>query len=221
MSNIILSLKSIIQKGFKYNNNGIVLVKMKLNGTLLLDVENGYLVKSKIYSNGQNNKILLSDEVKINNCEFVINGDNCTIDLRGNRIMKNTKFELLDSNTSIHVNVNTGFNKNRILVAGNGNKISIGSDCIFAEEAQVWASDTHSIINEINNERINPDLPIMIGIHVWIGSRALIFKGVIIENDVIVGAASIVTKNISKNTMVAGVPARELKSDINWDINRI
>lgn len=54
--------------------------------------------------------------------------------------------------------------------------------------------------------------PITIGNNVFIGAHTTILPGVTIGNSVIVGAGSLVTKNIPDNTVVAGVPAKVLKS---------
>ena len=53
---------------------------------------------------------------------------------------------------------------------------------------------------------------IIIGNNVWIGDKATILAGVTIGDNVIVGANSVVTKDIPSNTMVAGVPAIIIKS---------
>ena len=61
-----------------------------------------------------------------------------------------------------------------------------------------------------------PDLewtaPIMVGNDVYIGIRAMILPGVTIGNRCIIGAGSVVTKDIPDNSVAAGVPARVIKS---------
>ena len=61
-----------------------------------------------------------------------------------------------------------------------------------------------------------PDLeitkPIIVGNNVYIGLNCTLLPGVIVGNNVIIGAGSIVTKNIPNNCVVAGVPARVIKS---------
>lgn len=63
---------------------------------------------------------------------------------------------------------------------------------------------------------IIPDLeitkPINIGNNVYIGNNALLLPGVTVGNNVVIGAGSIVTKDIPDNSVVAGVPARRIKS---------
>lgn len=61
-----------------------------------------------------------------------------------------------------------------------------------------------------------PDLeitkPISVGNNVYIGNDVILLPGVNIGDNVIIGAGSVVTKNISSNTVVAGVPAKSIKS---------
>ncbi|WP_222436057.1 acyltransferase [Rubripirellula reticaptiva] len=47
---------------------------------------------------------------------------------------------------------------------------------------------------------------------VWIGANSVILKGVAIGSNSIVAAGAVVTKDVPPNTVVAGVPAREIKS---------
>lgn len=50
--------------------------------------------------------------------------------------------------------------------------------------------------------------PIKIGNRVWCGVNVTILAGVTIGDDVVIGAGSLVTRNVPSNTIVAGVPAR-------------
>jgi len=54
----------------------------------------------------------------------------------------------------------------------------------------------------------------IIGSHCFIGCGAIILPNVVIGNHVIVGAGSVVTKDVPANSIVAGNPARIVKSDI-------
>ncbi len=53
-----------------------------------------------------------------------------------------------------------------------------------------------------------------IGKRCFIGANAIIMPGVLIGDEVIVGSGSVVTKNVSTNTIVAGNPARVIKEGI-------
>ncbi len=54
--------------------------------------------------------------------------------------------------------------------------------------------------------------PIEIGNNVWLGDRVTVLGGVKIGDNVIVGASSVVTKSVPSNCVVAGIPAKIIKS---------
>lgn len=54
--------------------------------------------------------------------------------------------------------------------------------------------------------------PIKVGNNVFIGYGAVILPGVTIADNVVIGARSVVTKDVPENSVVAGVPARVIKS---------
>ncbi|MXO60558.1 acyltransferase [Altererythrobacter salegens] len=58
--------------------------------------------------------------------------------------------------------------------------------------------------------------PIIVGDNVFIGAGALILKGVAIGNDCIVGANSVVTKDVPSGHIVAGNPAKIIKTTAEW-----
>lgn len=61
-------------------------------------------------------------------------------------------------------------------------------------------------------------LPVVIGSNIWIGSKVTILAGVRIADGTVVGAGSVVTKNIDNpNTIVGGVPARYIKMRFKED----
>jgi acetyltransferase-like isoleucine patch superfamily enzyme len=68
-------------------------------------------------------------------------------------------------------------------------------------------------------KRPEDDLGVIIEDDVWIGTRAIILDGVTIGRGAIVGAGSVVTKSVPPYTIVAGIPARNIK--IRWDVDTI
>ncbi|MFA5101464.1 MAG: DapH/DapD/GlmU-related protein [Candidatus Omnitrophota bacterium] len=49
----------------------------------------------------------------------------------------------------------------------------------------------------------------------WVGMNATILKGVTLEKNSVVGAGSVVTRSVAQGRVVAGVPAREIRSGLN------
>ena len=71
----------------------------------------------------------------------------------------------------------------------------------------------HSIDN-INTPTIKQDYyddDVIIGDDVWIGAGSIILSGVTIGKGSVIAAGSVVTKNISKNSVVGGIPAKLIK----------
>lgn len=92
------------------------------------------------------------------------------------------------------------------------NNIQIGNDVAIARDVIIRDTDAHSILDGKHKK----DRPIIIGNHVWIGTRAIIMKGVTIGDGAIIAAGAIVTKNVPSNTVVAGVPAKVIRENIKW-----
>lgn len=219
---VYTSTLNILKGGLKVNSKkSIFFARVKNQGNLKISLNSSSVINSIIFSVGNNNTIEFEESARIYNCKFIMMGSNCNIKIKGSRIIKNSKFELLDSNTSISIGNNTGFSYNRVLVAGLGNKIEVGNECIFAENAELWASDTHSILDLETNKRLNPDSPIIIENNVWICNRVLVMKGVVIGANSVIASGSIVTKDIQTNSVAAGVPATVIKRNIKWDIIRL
>ena len=92
--------------------------------------------------------------------------------------------------------------------------ITIGDNCIFGWECQIFSGDGHPIYQE--ESIINKDVPVVIEDNVWVGSRALILNGVRVGKGSIVAAGAVVTKNVPPNCIVAGNPAKVVKENISW-----
>lgn len=92
--------------------------------------------------------------------------------------------------------------------------IHIGNNCMLAANVSITDSDWHGVYNRIRPFRCTA--PVTLGNNVWIGERTLVLKGVHIGDNSIIGAGSVVTKNIPANVIAAGNPARVIKA-INPD----
>ena len=90
--------------------------------------------------------------------------------------------------------------------------ITIGQGVAISENVTLRDSDDHVISSSDHSVT----KPIVIGNHVWIGMNVTILKGVTIGNGSIIAAGAVVTKDVPENSLVGGVPAKVIKSDISW-----
>jgi len=87
--------------------------------------------------------------------------------------------------------------------------IDVGNGCQIGTAVQVLTAD-HPRDAVLRRQGLESGRPVRIGQNVWIGSGALILPGVSIGDDAIVGAGSVVTRNVPPGVTVAGNPARPL-----------
>ena len=92
------------------------------------------------------------------------------------------------------------------------NRIKIGNNVAISHDVTIMDSDAH----QVKYEGYKTTDPINIGDDVWIGSRSLILKGVNIGSGSVIAAGSVVTKDVPANSMVAGVPAKVIKQNVQW-----
>ncbi|KMK95201.1 DapH/DapD/GlmU-related protein [Rossellomorea marisflavi] len=110
-----------------------------------------------------------------------------------------------------------------------GKNISIGKDvffntgCSFQDRGGIHIGDGSLIGMNVNIATLNHGLdmktrnttyasPVTIGKSVWIGSGATILPGVTIGDRAVVAAGAVVTKDVPEGTVVAGVPAKVVKT---------
>lgn len=95
-------------------------------------------------------------------------------------------------------------------------EITIGNDVAISHSVTIMDGDAHMVLENGKAGTYKPQ-PINIGNHVWIGSGAMILKGVTIGDGAIVAAGAVVTRDIPPNTMVAGIPAKIHKNNVSWE----
>lgn len=118
-----------------------------------------------------------------------------------------SKIEVMPQ-ASLTIGNNVSLNRHsRILCA---DKIMVGSDTVIGEYVLIRDTNGHSLENSVNKSPIN------IGCHVWVGAKATILKGVSIGDGSIIAAGAVVTKDIPPHALAAGVPAKVIRTDVNW-----
>ena len=92
------------------------------------------------------------------------------------------------------------------------NNITIGNHVMIGSGVLIMDSDAHPVDYVQRAEgKAGKSAPIVIEDHVFIGARSIITKGVRIGKGAIVGAGSVVTKDIPPMTISAGNPAKIIK----------
>jgi acetyltransferase-like isoleucine patch superfamily enzyme len=166
----------------------------------------------------------------------VIFGDGEFISERGLRIKARGGIDLstgtLKFSNNVWVNHDVEFAPSSLIEIGSGTTIqkrttingnvSIGRGCIIAPNVFI-SSGTHifkeypelsireqeaKVINEGRQDEF--DKAIRIGDDVWLGVNVVIMPGVSIGNGVVIGANSVVTKNIGNNEIAVGIPAKKI-----------
>lgn len=84
--------------------------------------------------------------------------------------------------------------------------VEIGDNTMIASHVQITTSTHDYSVHPMRSKRI--DLPVKIGSNVWIGSGAIIFPGVTIGDDSVIGAGALVNKDIPSGSIAYGLPAQ-------------
>lgn len=104
-----------------------------------------------------------------------------------------------------------------------GKSVFINSCCCFQDQGGITIKDGvfigHNVVLATLNHDFIPEKradiipkPIVIGKNVWIGAKAVIIGGVTVGDNSIIAAGAIVTNDVAPNVVVAGVPAKFIKS---------
>ena len=94
-------------------------------------------------------------------------------------------------------------------IYGNGS-VSIGNRCDLAPDVS-FVTGSHVIGDKNRRAGNGTSFNINIGNACWIGARVTIMGDVTISDSSIIGSASLVNKNVDKNVIAAGIPAKKIK----------
>ena len=117
------------------------------------------------------------------------------------------------SNTYMGHHVYANFN---LTVVDDG-ECHIGNYCMFAPNV-VISTTGHPVHPSFRDKGAQFSLPVVIKDHVWIGSNVTIMPGVTIGENSVIGAGSVVTKDIPANVVAAGVPCKVMREITDEDL---
>ena len=99
---------------------------------------------------------------------------------------------------------------NYMCVILDNNEVRIGNHVMIGPAVQIYTA-AHDLQAESRIKGGETAKPIVIEDNVWIGGGAILLPGVRIGKNAVVGAGSVVTRNVPANTVVAGNPARVIR----------
>lgn len=112
-----------------------------------------------------------------------------------------------DYGYNIHLGRGVFLNFNCVLL--DVTSIEIGDQTQIGPAVQIYAAD-HPRNPEARRANLESGRPVRIGTNVWIGGGAILLPGITIGDDAIIGAGSIVTRDVPSGAIVAGNPARPI-----------
>lgn len=118
-----------------------------------------------------------------------------------------------------NIEVGDNFFANTNFVVLDGAKVTIGNNVFIAPNVGIYTAG-HPLDVEQRNEGLEYAFPITIGNNVWIGGHVCIMPGVTIGNGAVIGAGSVVTKDIPANVLAVGNPCRVLREITEADRNK-
>lgn len=109
-----------------------------------------------------------------------------------------------------NIEIGENFYSNHNLTILDGNKVKFGDNVFIAPNCGFYTAG-HPIDAKTRNEELEYAKPIEVGNDVWIGGNVVVLPGVKIGSNVVIGAGSVVNKDIPSNVVAVGNPCRVIK----------
>lgn len=209
----ILNLVTALYRLFAFN---------KIKGKVALKLLGGVRIKHTcVRDKGANNEIVIGDYSRVYNCSFYFKGVVSKIIIGNHVLLQNVEFHVEDNGNEITIGDGCNLTGKAHIACTEGKRIVIGEKCLFSNEIVIRTGDSHSIVNN-DGLRINPAEDVTIGDRVWVGQHCTILKGCKIGDDSILATGCVVTKGVfTPNSILAGIPAKTVKKDVSWKMERI
>lgn len=110
-----------------------------------------------------------------------------------------------------NIEIGENFYSNHHCVILDGAKVTFGDNVFIAPNCGFYTAG-HPIEAEERNQGIEYAKPITVGNNVWIGGNVVVLPGVTIGDNTVIGAGSVVTKDIPSNVVAVGNPCKVLRN---------
>lgn len=209
------------------------ILKLRTDVSVFKSIFYSFKFRGRIFV-GKNSKLILEDNAQIiirnngylklgleyflptgatlsiaNNGKLILNGaavirKDCSVSIRGNAILEMGYHVYIDEQTRIKVL----------------KRVSIGNGTLIGYRCGIIDSDFHAHAEEgvnLNNVSFcDYTKDICIGNNVWIGGNCTILKGVKIGDGTVIGAGSVVSKDIPPKVLAVGNPCKVIKENYQW-----
>lgn len=190
----------------------------------------GFLLRKKLYPRlfgktggglvlGRNVVVRHPGKIQLGNNVTI--DDNSLVDGRGgdgvglvleDDVIINRNCMLQAKTGAIRLGRRTTIGSNSVIVSMSG--VELGESVLVAGGCYISAGTYHigDTSRAVMDQGAYSKGPIIIGDHVWIGTGAIILDGVTVGKGAVIGAGAVVTKDVPEQAIVAGIPAKVLKT---------
>ena len=149
---------------------------------------------------------------KFNNCEFTKTEEQKKI--LENLFQKEIDIMGIEPNFycdyGFNIYLGKNFYSNHNLVILDANKVEFGDNVFVGPNCGFYTSG-HPLDYETRNKGLEYAKPIKVGNNVWIGGNVCVMPGVTIGDNAVIGAGSVVNKDIPSNSVAVGNPCKVMK----------
>ncbi len=109
-----------------------------------------------------------------------------------------------------NIEIGKNFYSNHNLIILDANKVEFGNNVFIGPNCGFYTAG-HPLDYKTRNKGLEYAKPIKVGNNVWFGGNVTVLPGVEIGDNSVIGAGSIVTKDIQKNSVAVGNPCKVIK----------
>lgn len=186
----------------------------EMNNKIILSGESHSSPLMSISFSESNALVEIGDNVNICDSEIII-GKGSVLKIGSGSVIKGRIN--IGAFSKVIIGQKLSVTSNVYLRAVEATSITIGDDCLIASDVIIRTNDGHPIYDVGTKQRINKSRDVVIHDHVWIGDQAVILKGVTIHEGSIIAMRSLVTKDVSRCSVAAGIPASVIRTGTTWE----